>query len=628
MRTPQQWREIKRFSPHFHAIWLAGFMAVAVLIFGFGGGIGVSPDQTYATSASCFSWTPVATPNDGSSNNVLFSVSVASPNEIWAGGYSTLDGTDRTLIMRWNGQSWATVPSPNLNSQHIHVNGIAALSANNVWAVGSFGAIGKDVRPFIMNWNGQTWTTNIELGPGPEGSTLYDISAQSPTDIWVVGQRGVFPNHNPTNWIMHYNGVAWQQVVYVMNGVYSGLYSVTTTNSNDAWAVGDAYNYSDNEGAGTRQLALHWNGSTWDPTTQPPILRRFHALNAVAAVAPDDVWAVGEAASANTPSGPLFQHWDGTYWIRIDGPTASQEGTVLTGLAALATNDIWSVGYFIGAGKPHVLFMYFNGTSWTQYQASGDAGVGAALFDVATTANGELVAVGYSTVDGTRRTLVEKYADACVSPTVAPTTTPLPNVSTSTPTIPVPTVSIPGSNTRQFPETGKSVTGLFLDYWNKNGGLAQQGYPISDVMGEISPLDHKPYTVQYFERAVFEYHSENQAPYDVLLSQLGTFRYKQKYPSGAPNQTPNSSPGTVLFPETGKHLGGRFLEYWQKNGGLAQQGFPISEEFEEKSDLNGQTYLVQYFERAVFELHPENQAPYDVLLSQLGTFRYREIYGR
>jgi acetyl esterase/lipase len=35
---------------------------------------------------------------------------------------------------------------------------------------------------------------------------------------------------------------------------------------------------------------------------------------------------------------------------------------------------------------------------------------------------------------------------------------------------------------------------------------------------------------------------------------------------------------------------------------------------------------VQYFERAVFESHPENKAPYDVLLSQLGTFRHDELY--
>jgi hypothetical protein len=210
-------------------------------------------------------------------------------------------------------------------------------------------------------------------------------------------------------------------------------------------------------------------------------------------------------------------------------------------------------------------------------------------------------------------------------PPPPPTETPVPAATPSA--VPsVPTVEVPGSASRTFPETGKTVSGLFLDYWQNNGGLPQQGYPISNLMGEISALDGKPYTVQYFERSVFEYHPENQPPFNVLLSQLGTFRYKQKYPDGAPGQTPNTSPGSVLFQETGKRVGGKFLDYWQQHGALAQQGYPISEEFSEKSDLDGKTYTVQYFERAVFEIHPENEPPYDILLSQLGTFRYRDIY--
>jgi hypothetical protein len=171
------------------------------------------------------------------------------------------------------------------------------------------------------------------------------------------------------------------------------------------------------------------------------------------------------------------------------------------------------------------------------------------------------------------------------------------------------------------------VTGIFLEYWDKNGGLPQQGYPISGLINEVSDLNGKPYVVQYFERAVFEYHPENQLPYNVLLSQLGTYQYKKKYPEGAPGQQPNTSAGSMLFPETGKRVGGRFLQYWQQNGGLPQQGYPISDEFMEKSDLDGKTYRVQYFERAVFEMHPENQPPFDVLLSQLGKFRYDEKYG-
>jgi hypothetical protein len=190
------------------------------------------------------------------------------------------------------------------------------------------------------------------------------------------------------------------------------------------------------------------------------------------------------------------------------------------------------------------------------------------------------------------------------------------------PALPAPGVLAQGSS-HTFPETGKTVSGIFWTYWQQHGGLAQQGYPISDEMQEKSDLNGQTYTVQYFERAVFEKHPENQPPFDVLLSQLGTFRYQQKYgTAGAPGQRV-STDNPYLFKETNHTVGGAFRTYWETHGGLAQQGYPISDEFTEVSDLNNQPYTVQYFERAVFELHPENQPPFNVLLSQLGTFQQR-----
>ena len=105
----------------------------------------------------------------------------------------------------------------------------------------------------------------------------------------------------------------------------------------------------------------------------------------------------------------------------------------------------------------------------------------------------------------------------------------------------------PGCQT--FRETGKSVCGRFLQYWQQNGGLAQQGLPLSSEFLEVSDLNGKSYTVQYFERAVFEKHPENAAPYDVLLSQLGTFQFKRKYPNGEPAGTrPTVGPNPTLPP--------------------------------------------------------------------------------
>jgi hypothetical protein len=185
----------------------------------------------------------------------------------------------------------------------------------------------------------------------------------------------------------------------------------------------------------------------------------------------------------------------------------------------------------------------------------------------------------------------------------------------------------PGQECSTFKETGKQVCGRFLQYWREHGGLAIQGFPITDQMSQVSQTDGKTYQMQYFERAVFELHPGNKAPFDVLLSLLGTQFYKAKYPNGAPGQTANKSTGARTFPQTGANLGGAFLTYWDKTGGLMQHGYPISQEFTEKSDLNGKEYKVQYFERAVFEFHPENARDNQVLLSQLGTFMWKKRSG-
>jgi len=83
-------------------------------------------------------------------------------------------------------------------------------------------------------------------------------------------------------------------------------------------------------------------------------------------------------------------------------------------------------------------------------------------------------------------------------------------------------------------------------------------------------------------------------------------------------QVPNTAT-QHYFPETGQAISGTFLRYWQQYGGLAQFGLPRTREFQERSPYDNMLYTVQYFERARFELHPENSDPqYQVLLGLLG----------
>ncbi|HEU5102387.1 MAG TPA: CAP domain-containing protein, partial [Roseiflexaceae bacterium] len=74
--------------------------------------------------------------------------------------------------------------------------------------------------------------------------------------------------------------------------------------------------------------------------------------------------------------------------------------------------------------------------------------------------------------------------------------------------------------------------------------------------------------------------------------------------------------GQRCFPETGECVGGRFAQFWNGNGGLPVFGFPRAEQRRELGSEG--EYVTQWFERERFELHPENRAPYDVLLGRLG----------
>jgi hypothetical protein len=171
------------------------------------------------------------------------------------------------------------------------------------------------------------------------------------------------------------------------------------------------------------------------------------------------------------------------------------------------------------------------------------------------------------------------------------------------------------SDHRYFPETGHWISHGFLAYWQRYGGLPIFGFPLTEEFQENG------LTVQYFERARFEWHPGAWPErMDVLLGRLGvdlTANRMQEIPFRPISA--GSDANCTFYRETGHRLCFGFRSYWQAHGGLAIFGFPISEEFREQNPDTGQTYTVQYFERARFEWHPEKAGtPYVVLLGRLG----------
>ncbi|MCL5958422.1 MAG: cellulase family glycosylhydrolase [Chloroflexi bacterium] len=175
---------------------------------------------------------------------------------------------------------------------------------------------------------------------------------------------------------------------------------------------------------------------------------------------------------------------------------------------------------------------------------------------------------------------------------------------------------------RYFPETGHNVIYGFLTYWNNHGGLDRFGFPITEEFQQVSPTDGKTYTVQFFERAVFEYHPEfAPGPYETELRLLGSLTTQGRTDPGFQPTTPfTSTNDRWYFSQTGHGLSFGFKNYWLANGGLDMFGYPLSEEFSEVSPTDGKTYTVQYFERARFEYHPEfAPGPYETEMGLLGS---------
>ncbi|HUS13501.1 MAG TPA: hypothetical protein VM536_00605, partial [Chloroflexia bacterium] len=145
---------------------------------------------------------------------------------------------------------------------------------------------------------------------------------------------------------------AWSVVPAPDAGSYAnGLYGVAAVSPNDAWAVGEQY-YS--AYSSYIPLVEHWNGSAWAVVQAS---QYGVSLRSVAALAANDVWAVGWLGGYSTS--PLAEHWDGSTWTYVQVSAAGARK--LYGVAGVASNDVWAVGQGING----VVIVHWNGTTWS-----------------------------------------------------------------------------------------------------------------------------------------------------------------------------------------------------------------------------------------------------------------------
>lgn len=174
----------------------------------------------------------------------------------------------------------------------------------------------------------------------------------------------------------------------------------------------------------------------------------------------------------------------------------------------------------------------------------------------------------------------------------------------------------PSNNCRYFAETGHYVCDAFLGFFDARGGLGIFGNPITEAFNDPT----FGLRVQYFQNVRMEWHPYNPPQYQVqlglLIDELG-----YRFPLAPPDKIPAFN--TTLrhyFPETGHVVEYSFLDYFLEKGGIDIFGYPRSEFMYEDGRI------VQYFQRARMEWHPEITSGSQIRLTPMGEI-YVERFG-
>jgi len=86
--------------------------------------------------------------------------------------------------------------------------------------------------------------------------------------------------------------------------------------------------------------------------------------SAIATISSNDIWVVGSTKDTAHPIRTGAEHWNGSSWSQIPIPDVGTQANALNGVAALTSQDVWAVGYSTSSGRQNTLIERWNGTQW------------------------------------------------------------------------------------------------------------------------------------------------------------------------------------------------------------------------------------------------------------------------
>jgi phosphatidylinositol-3-phosphatase len=379
--------------------------------------------MAHPRSSATSPWQVVPTPNTGPNDNDLWSVAGRSASDIWAVG-SLLPNANatvvKTLALHYDGRKWSRVATANVGAEANYLYGVAALPDGTAWATGIYTqASGHTGRALTEHWNGSKWSAVPAANPGTTDDMLYSVAAVSDDDVWAVGTYG-----DPAGFfhplIEHWNGSTWSaRGITGLQADADGILTSVTAADGKVWATGQISGFGSD-----RQVVLHLVRGSWvvvpeglvrtpdgsiadaypqaiadspaglwvagrdraghfgystlvqapglggklrelptpNPTTQDNYLWGVAPVNGGA-----DAWAVGDSVPPATQNAASLTEYGSATggWTTVPSPNpgAANGNTILDGVLALSSTNVWAVGEFDGPGGMRTLIMHYTGGS-------------------------------------------------------------------------------------------------------------------------------------------------------------------------------------------------------------------------------------------------------------------------
>ena len=203
--------------------------------------------------------------------------------------------------------------------------------------------------------------------------------------------------------VRHICGV-WQGVTSPSIGTSTNfLNGVAAISPNNVWAVGSYGN-----GSGGFTLVEHWDGTKWKVVASPNVnASPSEELLGVAAISSNNIWAVGDYYTASHIQQSLIEHWDGKSWSVVSSPNVASVFAILTAISAISATDIWAVGNSSSLQGYQPLIEHWNGKSWSI--VSSPSLQEDQLTGVVSIASNNVWAVGYGAGTYGIQTLIEHW---------------------------------------------------------------------------------------------------------------------------------------------------------------------------------------------------------------------------